>query len=197
MEENCQLQVVAEYEAGPDLLRSAVAGMAAEDLRLRPVEGRWSTLEVVCHVSDTEQLFADRMKRTLAMDRPLLVGADSYWAAGRPLGVVRRAVESSLCFGLYAGGQQVGFARVVTDRATFAWLYDVFVLEGYRGRGLGKWLVECVVAHPALQGLRRLLLATRDAHGLYERYGFRPLADPARFLEVFRPDADPPHPGQP
>jgi GNAT superfamily N-acetyltransferase len=110
----------------------------------------------------------------------------SYWAAGRPAEVVRRAVEHSLCFGLYDGDRQAGFARVVTDRATFAWLCDVFVLEDYRGRGLGKWLVGCVLAHPALRGLRRLLLATRDAHGLYEQHGFRPLADPARFLEVFR-----------
>jgi GNAT superfamily N-acetyltransferase len=111
----------------------------------------------------------------------------SYWAVGRPLEVVWRAVEHSLCFGLYEGGRQAGFARVVTDRATFAWLCDVFVLEDYRGRGLGKWLIECVVAHPALQGLRRLLLGTRDAHGLYEQYGFQPLTDPDRFMEVFRP----------
>jgi GNAT superfamily N-acetyltransferase len=112
----------------------------------------------------------------------------SYWAAGRPLAVVRRAIENSLCFGLYERGQQVGFARVVTDRATFAWLCDVFVLEGHRGRGLSKWLMGCVVSHPDLQGLRRFLLGTRDAHGLYQRYGFAPLADPTRFLEVFRPD---------
>jgi GNAT superfamily N-acetyltransferase len=110
----------------------------------------------------------------------------SYWATGRPPDVVRRAVEHSLCFGLYEGERQAGFVRVVTDRATFAWLCDVFVLEAYRGRGLGKWLVGCVLAHPDLQGVRRLLLATRDAHGLYERHGFRPLAEPARFLEVFR-----------
>jgi GNAT superfamily N-acetyltransferase len=113
----------------------------------------------------------------------------SYWAAGRSAEVVRRAVERSLCFGLYDGDRQAGFARVVTDRATFAWLCDVFVVEEYRGRGLGEWLVEVVLAHPDLQGLRRFLLATRDAHGLYERHGFRPLADPARFMEVFRPDA--------
>jgi GNAT superfamily N-acetyltransferase len=111
----------------------------------------------------------------------------SYWAAGRTMEVVRRAVEHSLCFGLYHGDRLAGFARVVTDRATFAWLCDVFVLEEYRGRDLGKWLVGCVLAHPALQGLRRILLATRDAHGLYDPFGFRPLADPARFLEVFRP----------
>jgi GNAT superfamily N-acetyltransferase len=112
----------------------------------------------------------------------------SYWAIGRPLDVVRRSLDNSLCFGLYELGRQIGFVRVVTDRATFAWLCDVFVLEAYRGRGLSKWLMECVMGHPDLRGLRRVLLGTRDAHGLYERYGFTPLADPTRFLEVFRPD---------
>jgi GNAT superfamily N-acetyltransferase len=312
-------QLIEDYQAGPDLLRAAVAGMTAEELRLRPLAGKWSALEVVCHVSDSEQFFADRLKRTLALERPLLVAADpdrypqavryhdrdpeeelalvaltrrqtarilglipedawrrtavhtegglvtlrqlvlhatrhlkhhvaflaqkrqalaagarprpapagaslagdphevarrgdflistdparldvpliqeflakrSYWAVGRPLAVVRRSLANSLCFGLYEGRGQVGLARVVTDQATFAWLCDVFVLEGYRSRGLAKWLIECVLAHPALRGLRRLLLGTRDAHGLYGRYGFRPLADPSRFLEVFRPDAD-------
>jgi GNAT superfamily N-acetyltransferase len=113
----------------------------------------------------------------------------SYWAEGRPLEVVRRALANALCFGLYERGRQVGLARVVTDRATFAWLCDVFVLEAYRGRGLSKWLIACVLSHPALRGLRRILLGTRDAHGLYERFGFQPLADPARFMEVFRADA--------
>jgi len=111
----------------------------------------------------------------------------SYWAAGRPLEVVRTAVANSLCFGLYDDGRQVGFARVVTDRATFAWLCDVFVLEDYRGRGLSKWLITCVMGHHALQGLRRFLLGTRDAHGLYSRYGFTPLADPPYFMEISRP----------
>ena len=112
----------------------------------------------------------------------------SYWATGRPLEVARRSLENSLCFGLHEQGRQVGFARVVTDRATFAWLCDVFVLEAYRGQGLSKWLLECVMNYPALQGLRRVLLGTRDAHSLYERYGFTPLADPTRFLEVFHQD---------
>jgi GNAT superfamily N-acetyltransferase/uncharacterized damage-inducible protein DinB len=304
--------LIADYEKGPDLLRAAVAGMTRDQLLARPVTGRWSTLEVVCHVCDSEQFFADRLKRTLAMTRPLLLGADpdhypeavryhdrdpeeelaivaltrhqvarvlklvpeqawqrtavhsegglvtlrqlvlhatrhlthhvrfidekrqalaatsanatavvrhphevarrgdllistdpalldvpmihdflanrSYWAAGRPLEVVRRALENSLCFGLYERQRQVGLARLVTDRATFGWLCDVFVLEGYRGRGLAKWLIECVLSHPAVKGLRRVLLGTRDAHGLYERFGFTPLADPSRFMEVFRPD---------
>jgi GNAT superfamily N-acetyltransferase len=132
------------------------------------------------------------------LDVPLIhdfLANRSYWATGRPLEVVRRSLDHSLCFGLYERGRQVGFVRVVTDRATFAWLCDVFVLEAYRGRGLSKWLLVCVLGHPALRGLRRVLLGTRDAHGLYERYGFKPLADPSRFLEVCRPDpyrADPP-----
>ena len=125
------------------------------------------------------------------LDVPLIhdyLANRSYWAAGRPLEVVGASLANSLCFGLYENGRQVGLARVVTDRATFAWLCDVFVLEEYRGRGLAKWLIECVMGHPALQGLRRVLLGTRDAHGLYEQYGFEPLDHPSRFMEVFRPD---------
>jgi GNAT superfamily N-acetyltransferase len=114
----------------------------------------------------------------------------SYWATRRPLEVVQRSLENSLCFGLYERGRQVGFARVVTDRATFAWLCDVFVLEEYRGRGLAKWLIESVMNHPDLRGLRRVLLGTRDAHGLYRRYGFTPLADPV-WLSGNSPGHDP------
>ena len=112
----------------------------------------------------------------------------SYWALGIPLEVLRRAIDGSLCFGLYERDRQIGMARIVTDQATFAWLCDVFVLEEYRGRGLSKWLMESVMSYPGLQGLRRFILGTRDAHELYTRYGFKPLADPTRFLEVHRPD---------
>jgi GNAT superfamily N-acetyltransferase len=112
----------------------------------------------------------------------------SYWAAGIPLDVLQRAIAGSLCFGLYDDGRQVGFARAVTDRATFAYLADVYVLESHRGRGLSKWLMECVLAHPALQGLRRVVLVTRDAHGLYDRFGFGPLAEPGRYMEIWNPD---------
>ncbi len=97
--------------------------------------------------------------------------ARSYWASGRDRGTIRRSIRRSLCFGIYHGPTQVGFARVVSDLATFYWLCDVFVDPAHRGRGLGKWLVECVVAHPDLAGLKGLL-GTRDAHGLYARYGF-------------------------
>jgi GNAT superfamily N-acetyltransferase len=113
----------------------------------------------------------------------------SYWAAGIPKEIVVRSLGQSLCFGLYdTSGAQVGMARVVTDAATFAYLCDVYVLEEHRGRGLGKWLIETVCAHPALQGLRRFMLATRDAHGLYTQFGFTPLAHPERIMEVSRPN---------
>ena len=107
----------------------------------------------------------------------------SYWAAGVPEDVVRRSIENSLCFGVYRGEEQAGFARVVTDRATFAYLADVFVLEEHRGQGIGTWLVEVILSHPDLQGLRRWMLATRDAHDLYRRYAFTELARPAIFME--------------
>jgi GNAT superfamily N-acetyltransferase len=115
----------------------------------------------------------------------------SYWARGRSLETVQRSIENSLCFGVLApDGQQVGFARVVTDYATFAWLCDVYVLESERGKGLGKWLVQSVVAHPLLQGLRNFILSTRDAHELYRKYGgFEALADPGRWMSRPRPKA--------
>jgi GNAT superfamily N-acetyltransferase len=107
---------------------------------------------------------------------------EAYWSPGVPREVVERSIEHSLNFGLYRGDDQVGFARVVTDYATFAWLADVFVLEPHRSRGLGKWLVETVVSHPDLIPLRRWILATADAHGVYERFGFRPAAGDPRFM---------------
>jgi GNAT superfamily N-acetyltransferase len=111
------------------------------------------------------------------------LSSSAYWAQGRSLDTVGRSIEGSLCFGVYMGARQVGFARVVTDRATFAWLCDPFVVEGHRGQGLGKWLVECIVAHPDLQALRLFLLATRDAHELYQRYGgFEALPTPDQLM---------------
>jgi GNAT superfamily N-acetyltransferase len=107
----------------------------------------------------------------------------SYWAVGRKLETVKRAVENSLSFGLYEHDRQIGFARVVTDYATFAWMADVFVLEPYQGRGLGTWLVEVILAHPELQGFRRWTLATKDAHDVYRRFGFSELKRPERWME--------------
>jgi GNAT superfamily N-acetyltransferase len=130
-----------------------------------------------------------------------------YWAKGIPRDVVARSIEHSLCFGIYDGSrqeaspsrierekdgatpakqgfQQVGFARVISDFATIAYLGDVFVLESHRGLGLGKWMMECIMQHPALQGLRRWMLLTRDAHGLYSQFGFTPLKTPDRYMEL-------------
>jgi GNAT superfamily N-acetyltransferase len=112
----------------------------------------------------------------------------AYWCLGIPRETVARALKHSLCFGLYDGKAQVGLARVVTDQATFAYLCDVYVLESHRGRGLGKWLIECVMAHTATLGLRRINLATQDAHRLYARHGFKPLAHPEVWMELHKPD---------
>lgn len=108
--------------------------------------------------------------------------ARSYWANDRPRERIERSLANSLVFGMYDGTQQIGLARVVTDYATFAWLCDVFIEEAYRGQSLGKWLMESVLSHPDLQGLRRLLLATRDAHKLYSQFGFEPLKNPERWM---------------
>lgn len=113
---------------------------------------------------------------------------EAYWARGRTFPVFIKSVQNSLCFGVYHHSKQVGFGRVISDYATFAYLADVFIDEAYRGRGLGKWLVECVLSDPELQGLRRWMLVTSDAHGLYQRYGFSPLKYPEKLMEKVRID---------
>jgi GNAT superfamily N-acetyltransferase len=125
------------------------------------------------------------------LDLDLIHGflTDSYWAKGIPREVVARSITHSLCFGIYDGdGTQAGFARVVSDFATVAYLGDVFLLESHRGQGLSKWMMECIVAHPDLQNLRRWILLTRDAHGLYKQFGFTPLKSPDRYMELHNPD---------
>ena len=114
--------------------------------------------------------------------------ATSYWAEGIPREIVEKSLRGSLCFGLYEAGRQIGLARVITDRATFAYLCDVYVLPEHRGRGLGRWLMECVMAHPDLQGLRRFSLVTRDAHDLYRPFGFTEIEQPERHMAIVRPD---------
>ena len=114
---------------------------------------------------------------------------ESYWSLGIPLETVQRSIEHSICFGLYDAHAQIGFARVVTDRATYGRLGDVYVLPEYQGRGLGKWLVGFLLEHPELQGFKTITLGTRDAHGLYRRFGFGELGDPDSAME--RRDADP------
>lgn len=109
---------------------------------------------------------------------------EAYWAANVPLDVVKRSIEGSLCFGIYHGQQQIGFARVITDQATFGYLADVFVDTAYRGRGLSKWLMEVIMQYPGLQGLRRMMLATRDAHELYKKFGFTGIDQPERLMQI-------------
>lgn len=109
----------------------------------------------------------------------------SYWANDRPRERIERSLANSLVFGMYDGGKQIGLARVVTDYATFAWLCDVFIEDAYRGKGLGKWLMQTILSHPDLQGLRRWLLATRDAHELYSQFGWKPLEKPERWMGKF------------
>lgn len=126
----------------------------------------------------------NRLDRTAI--HAFLVG--SYWSPGIPRDVVDRAIENSLCFGVYDRAAQVGFARVITDSATFAYVSDVFVLESHRGRGLSRWLMEVLMAHPDLRNLRRWMLATADAQGLYEKFGFRSPAKPERLMEIVNAD---------
>ena len=117
------------------------------------------------------------------------LSTESYWAKSRTLEQTLAAIENSLCYGIYKGREQVGFARVVTDRATFAYVGDVYVIDGHRGQGLSKWLMKVIVEQPDMQGLRRWVLATRDAHGLYEQFEFHELVHPERWMERTAPDA--------
>ena len=112
--------------------------------------------------------------------------SQSYWSPGVSFETVKKASENSLCFGIYNNNNQVGYTRVITDKATFAYLADVFIDEKYRGKGLGKWLVRTIMKHPDLQGLRRIILTTKDAHGVYEQCGFVPVPHPERFM-VYNP----------
>ena len=114
--------------------------------------------------------------------------SQSYWSPGAPISVVKKAMKGSLCFGVYFRNRQIGYARMVTDKATFAYLADVFIDEDHRGKGLAKWLVEMILAHPQLRGLRRILLATKDAHKLYEQCGFTAINNPERYM-VYNPSA--------
>jgi GNAT superfamily N-acetyltransferase len=113
---------------------------------------------------------------------------ESYWAPGIPRHIVERAIHNSLSFGIYAGAEQVGYARVITDKTTFAYLADVFIVDAHRGKGLSKWLMRCIVRHEDLQGLRRFLLFTSDAHGLYRQFGFKEAESPSRIMEIVRRD---------
>lgn len=127
----------------------------------------------------------DKSKLDVGMIHHFLY-ATAYWSVGRPMRIVRKSIENSLCFGVYDGDKQVGFARMVTDGATVGWICDLFIIPAQRGSGLGKWLFECMMEHPDVKGLRRILLNTRDAHDLYKKYaGFRQLLAPESWLEKF------------
>ena len=135
----------------------------------------------------------------LRLDLPLIhrfLGG-SYWAEGVPQDVVARSIAGSIPFGVYLGDTQVGFARVITDRATFAYVADVFVVAEYRGLGLARWLMQCILRMPELQGLRRWLLVTRDAHALYRDVGFSPVSNPGGFMEIVRRDLYRPRESEP
>jgi GNAT superfamily N-acetyltransferase len=126
------------------------------------------------------------------------LSTESYWAKNIPLAVVQKSIEESFCFGVYKKDNdktltQIGFARVITDHATFGYLADVFIVEAYRSRGISKWLMHEIMSHPQLQGFRRWMLATRDAHGLYEQFGFTALTNPERIMQlvtanIYQPD---------
>lgn len=141
---------------------------------------QWANYEFTID-TDKERLNVDSIQSFLKND--------SYWAQSRTREQTEAAIANSICFGLYHVERQIGFARVVSDRATFAYVGDVYVLVEFRGHGLSKWLMETVIAYPELQGLRRWVLATRDAHGLYEKYGFHELVHPERWMERPAPDA--------
>ena len=125
------------------------------------------------------------------LDLPLIhtfLSTQAYWSLNIPFATVKRSIENSFCFGVYQGDRQVGFARVITDFATIAYLGDVFILPEHRGKGLSKRLVGEIMAHPDLQGLRRWILLTSDAHELYRQYGWKPIAGPDRYMEIANPD---------
>jgi GNAT superfamily N-acetyltransferase len=132
------------------------------------------------------EISTDPARIDISMVHEFLTNA--YWATGIPLETVRQSIENSIAFGVYRGRQQVGFARIISDQATFAYLADVFILPSFRGRGLSRWLMECIIGHPDLQELRRWMLATQDAHGLYAKFGFTPIKHPDSWMEIHRLD---------
>lgn len=132
------------------------------------------------------EISTDRNRLDITLIHEFLTS--SYWAQGIPRSVVEKSIQNSLCFGAFLGARQVGFARVVSDFASIAYIADVFVVPEHRGRGIAKLLMRSILEHPELQGLRRILLATRDAHALYAQFGFRPLSNPEHFMSMHKPD---------
>jgi GNAT superfamily N-acetyltransferase len=138
------------------------------------------------HLQGDYRITTDPARFDIAMVHGYLTNC--YWAEGIPRETVERSIAGALCFGLFARDAQIGFARVITDYATYAYLADVFILEPHRGKGLSAWMMECILADSRLQGLRRWSLVTRDAHGLYEKFGFTALANPQRYMEKIIPN---------
>lgn len=139
-------------------------------------------------ITESDFLFSDQ-KELLQIDAiHSYLSKESYWAKNIPLDIVKRSIDNSLCFGIYKKGEQIGFARWVTDKATFGWLCDVYISTAYRGLGLSKKLMAFMIFHPDLQGLRRYQLATLDAHRLYEQYGFKALENPNRQMGIVLPN---------
>lgn len=138
-------------------------------------------------MTDALEITTDKSRIDRELVHRFLSG--TYWAAGIPRELVDRAIDHSFCFAAFADGQQIAFARVVTDSTTFAYLADVFVVESHRGRGISKRLIRAILEHPELQGLRRWMLATLDAQGLYEQFGFARVKHPERFMEIHRANA--------
>lgn len=137
--------------------------------------------QIIEYIQEPFTLSTDQTK--IQIDRVCEFLAQSYWAKTRGRDTIIKSIEHSLCFSLFHEQTQIGFARVITDGATFAYLCDVFVDEAYRGKGLGKWMLQCLLQHPDLINIRRVLLATQDAHGLYGQFGFQSLQEPERFME--------------
>ena len=143
-------------------------------------------MQIVEHRRGEFLITCDKSRMRVEAVHDYLVG--SYWAEGIPRDTVERSIAGSHCFGVFQGSRQIGFARVISDLATYAYLADVYVLPEFQGQGLGKWLMACIRSHPDLQGLRRWGLSTRDAHGLYAQFGFQPLAFPERMMEILQRD---------
>lgn len=139
-------------------------------------------MQIESFSKDNYCISTDRSKLDMSVIHGFL--SKSYWAEDIPVEIVKRSIENSLCFGVYNGTKQVGFARVISDYTTFAYLGDVFIIESERGKGLSKWLMECILKHKQLQGLRNFSLLTRDAHSLYAQYGFENLAKPQNFMAI-------------
>ncbi|KAB2845857.1 MAG: GNAT family N-acetyltransferase [Melioribacteraceae bacterium] len=138
-------------------------------------------------VSKAYHISTDKSKLNLQIIHKFL-SEDSYWSKNIPVEIVKKGIENSLCFGVYFNDEQVGFARIITDYVSFGYLADVFILPDHRGKGLSKWLMEEIMNYPDIKGLRRIMLATADAHELYRKYGFTTPANPDRIMEVHRPN---------